>query len=68
MKILFISEDLVAGDLAHVLTKEGSSVKLYIEDEGRKESFENMVEKIDSWENELDWVGKDGLIIFDESH
>jgi len=65
MKILFISEDLVAGNLAHLLTQEGNDVKLYIQDKNRRGNFENMVKKVDSWKKELKWVGKDGLIVFD---
>lgn len=65
MKILFISEDLVAGNLAYLLTKEGHDVKLYIADKGRRNNFENMVPKVNSWRKELPWVGKTGLIIFD---
>lgn len=65
MKILFISEDLVAGDLARLLLKEGHNVKLFIKDPGRKEDFENIVRKTGSWKDTLDWVGKSGLIVFD---
>lgn len=65
MKILFISEDLVAGNLAYLLTKEGHDVKLYIADKGRRNNFENMVPKVTSWKKELPWVGKNGLIIVD---
>jgi phosphoribosylamine---glycine ligase len=65
MKILFISEDLVAGNMAYLLKKEGHDVKLFIYDKGRRNNFSNMVEKTDSWKEELKWVGKEGLIIFD---
>jgi len=59
MNILFISEDLVAGNVAYLLTKEGHKVKLYIKDSGRRENFKNMVPKTKHWGEELDWVGKD---------
>ncbi|MFA6227437.1 MAG: hypothetical protein WC631_03100 [Candidatus Paceibacterota bacterium] len=65
MKILFISEDLVAGNLAYLLTQEGNEVKLFIKDKGRRGNFENMVVKVGSWRKELPWVGKNGLIVFD---
>jgi len=66
MNILFISNDLIAGNLAYILKKEGNSVKLYIDDKNRKNNFENLVTKTRDWEKELKWVGKDGLIIFDD--
>lgn len=65
MKILFISEDLVAGNLAYLLKNEGHNVKLYIKDKGRRNNFENLVKKTNDWKKELGWVGKDGLLVFD---
>jgi phosphoribosylamine--glycine ligase len=65
-KLLFISKELIAADLAYILKKEGCEVKLFIEDKPDKDSFDGMVEKINNWEKELDWVGKDGLIVFDD--
>ncbi|MCX6789749.1 MAG: phosphoribosylamine--glycine ligase [Candidatus Gribaldobacteria bacterium] len=66
MKVLFISGELIAGDLAYRLKQEGCEVKLYIEDKSRKDCFDGMVEKTDNWRKELDWVGKTGLIVFDD--
>ncbi|MDD4989807.1 MAG: hypothetical protein PHW31_00655 [Candidatus Pacebacteria bacterium] len=66
MKVLFVSGELIAGDLAYRLKQEGCEVKLFIEDESRKDCFDGMVEKTDDWKKELEWVGKDGLIIFDD--
>lgn len=66
MNILFISNDLIGGNLALLLKKEGHNVKLFIEDSGRHENFDNMIVKTYSWEKELPWVGKNGLIIFDD--
>lgn len=65
MRILFISEDLVAGNLACLLKKEGHNVRLYINDQNRKKNLDNLVKKTDSWKTELEWVTKDGLIVFD---
>ncbi len=65
MNILFISEDLVAGNVAYLLTKEGHKVKLFIKDKGRRGNFGNMVPKTSDWRKELEWVGKKGLIVFD---
>ena len=65
MNILLVSEDLLAGNLVRILQKEGHQVKLYIQDKKRKENFEGLVVKVTSWKRELDWVSKNGLIIFD---
>lgn len=66
MRVLFISGELIGADVCHRLKKEGCDVKLYIEDESRKDCFDGIVEKVDDWKTELDWVGKEGLIVFDD--
>ncbi|MDD3662523.1 MAG: hypothetical protein PHT84_01510 [Candidatus Pacebacteria bacterium] len=66
MKILFVSNDFIAGNLAYLLKKEGHEVKLYIENKKVRSTFENIVKKTNNWKKELNWVGKNGLIIFDD--
>jgi phosphoribosylamine---glycine ligase len=65
MRILFISYDLIAPYLAYLMKRDGHEVKLFIEEKDRKMNFEFIVDKTNNWKNELDWVGKNGLIIFD---
>jgi phosphoribosylamine---glycine ligase len=66
-KILFISKELISGDLAYRLKKEGCDVKLFIEKKSEKQSFNGLVSKTNDWHKELAWVGKnDGLIVFDD--
>src|SRR3989339_468926 len=68
MRILFISSrNVIAADLARLLKQEGNDVKLFIDDKDRKLNFENMVEKTTNWRKDLDWVGNDGLIVFDDA-
>ena len=67
MRILFISSsDIIAGNLAYVMKNEGHDVKLFIDNNDRKENFENMVPKTNDWRKELEWEGKKGLIVFDD--
>src|SRR3989344_5981100 len=65
-KILFVSRELIAGDLAYQLKKEGHNVKLFIENKAYKDCFNGIVDKVDDWKRELKWVGKNGLVIFDD--
>lgn len=65
MNILFISRDLACGDLCYRLKKEGNDVRLYIEDPSQRQNLQNMVDKISDLKDQLHWVGKDGLIVFD---
>ncbi len=66
MRILFISGELIGSAIIHRLIQEGSEVKLYIEHEDRKDCFEGIANKVEDWKSEIDWVGKDGLIVFDD--
>jgi len=45
MKVLFVSGELIAGDLAYRLKKEGCDVRLFIEDDSRKDYFDGMFYK-----------------------
>ncbi|MEY2664545.1 MAG: hypothetical protein RIT04_353 [Candidatus Parcubacteria bacterium] len=66
MNILFISKNLIAADIARILKNEGHEVKLFIGSKSDRENFSNIVDKTDDWKNELGWVGKSGLIVFDD--
>lgn len=67
MNILFISRDLSGGDLAYRLKKEGHAVKIFVEDKKQRQNLDGMIVKIDDWKKELNWVNKDGLIVFDST-
>lgn len=41
-------------------------MKLFIQDKERRDNLRNLVEQTSDWRKELTWVGKDGLIIFDD--
>ncbi len=67
MNILFISTDCIAINLAYLLKQEGHNVKLYIQKKKSRGNFDNLVTKTTNWRGELKWVGKDGLIVFDDT-
>ncbi|NQV88006.1 MAG: hypothetical protein HQ402_00430 [Parcubacteria group bacterium] len=67
MKILFVTNDLIAGNLAYLLTQEGHDVKLFVQEKDRRKNFDHMVKKTNNWKREVKWVGKDGLIVFDDA-
>lgn len=66
LRVLFISKELIAGDLALKLKREGCNVKLFIQDPKEQTCFDGMVAKTTNWRKELQWVGKEGLIVFDD--
>lgn len=66
MRVLVISHELIGSALCHKLQREGHEIKLYIEDSECKHSLEGIIPKSNDWEEDLSWVGKEGLIIFDD--
>lgn len=68
MNILFISNDLAAITLACKLASEGNFVKLFEREKYWKNKIKRpLVHFVSDWRKELDWVGKGGLIVFDDS-
>lgn len=67
MRVLFISTDLIAGNIAYLLKKEGHEVKIYIAEKARRSNFSGLLEQTEHWQDEVAWVGKDGLIVFDDT-
>jgi len=68
MKILIISKDGDALDLALRLKAEGNDVKVAIRDREYCRVGDGFgLKKIIDWRKELSWIGKGGLIIFDQS-
>ena len=65
MNILAVSGDFSIGDMCDYFIREGHSVKLYLDDPYYTKSAEGRFTLIDNWRDELAWVGKDGLIVFD---
>jgi phosphoribosylamine---glycine ligase len=67
MKILFYSVDVSGGDLAWRLQQEGHEVRFYIQKKADKKHYDGILNKVNDWKKELDWVGKNGLVVFDFS-
>jgi phosphoribosylamine---glycine ligase len=66
MRVLFVSGELIGADLCLRLKAEGCHVRLFIKDKSRQDCLSGMVEKTDDWHKDLRWVGKNGLIVFDD--
>lgn len=66
MRVLFVSRELIAGDLPYRMEQEGCDIKLFIEDKNQKNCLDGLVPKTNNWKKEKKWVGKDGLIVFDD--
>lgn len=65
MNILAVSGDFSIGDMCDFFVREGHTVKLHLDDSYYHKSAEGRFTLVNGWRDELAWVGKDGLIIFD---
>jgi phosphoribosylamine---glycine ligase len=66
MRVLFISSELIGSAICQKLLAEGNEVKLYIHRKDWKSCLTGIVPKVKNWRDELHWVGKEGLIVFDD--
>lgn len=65
-RVLFVSGELIAGDLALRFRAEGCEVKLFVEHPEQKQCLDGFIERVGDWRKELAWVGREGLIVFDD--
>ncbi|MEQ9403676.1 MAG: hypothetical protein RIM99_08840 [Cyclobacteriaceae bacterium] len=63
VNILFVSISGLIGDIAWKCRLEGHNVKYFIEEESEKEIGNGFVDKVDDWEEEIEWAD---LIVFDD--
>jgi len=66
MRVLFISRELGASELVLKLISEQCKVRMYVQDPEVSSGLDGFVQKSTDWKSELAWVGKEGLIIFDD--
>jgi phosphoribosylamine-glycine ligase len=63
VKFLFVSPEALSVDLAHVLRQEGNDIKFFVQSATEKDVGDGFVEKVDSWEDQVDWAD---VIVFDD--
>jgi phosphoribosylamine--glycine ligase len=63
LKFLFVSPEALSVDLAYVIQQEGNDVRFHIQSVTEKDVGDGFVDKIDSWEDSVDWAD---VIIFDD--
>jgi phosphoribosylamine--glycine ligase len=62
-KFLFVSLDALITDIAWQITKEGHDVKYYIGNKDEADIGDGFVNKVDVWEEHIDWAD---VIVFDD--
>jgi phosphoribosylamine--glycine ligase len=64
MRILVIGPRLYLGDIHLSMMREGHEVRVHAEDAANM-AFAGLLDSVPDWRAELDWVGRDGLILFE---
>ncbi|HEX8622168.1 MAG TPA: hypothetical protein VF718_09360, partial [Allosphingosinicella sp.] len=65
MRVLGVTETCDLGSLYMRLVAEGHEVKVFVEEEGARGTMAGLVPHTADWRSELDWVGPDGIILFE---
>ena len=65
MRILGIGPRVYLGDLYLSLMREGHEVRVFAEDPPEERAFGGIIEPVADWRAELDWVGRDGIVLFE---
>jgi len=66
MKILFVSGELTGSGLCQKLIREENDLRLYIHKSDWVDCYDGIAVKVTEWKDHLNWVGNDGIIIFDD--
>ncbi|HEX8240721.1 MAG TPA: hypothetical protein VF574_13365 [Allosphingosinicella sp.] len=65
MRFLGVTETCDLGSLYMRLVADGHEVKVSVEEEGARGTMAGLVPRAGDWRSELDWVGRDGIILFE---
>ena len=65
MRILGVGKRVYLGDIYLSLRREGHEVRVAAQDPPNQRAFGGLIEPVEDWRPELDWVGRDGLVMFE---
>ncbi|MCI0756140.1 hypothetical protein [Teichococcus vastitatis] len=65
MRILAIGPRAYLGDVYLTLRREGHDVRVFAEDPPELRAFGGLIDCVDDWREELDWVGREGVVFFE---
>ncbi|MBY0338516.1 MAG: hypothetical protein K2X11_18020 [Acetobacteraceae bacterium] len=65
MRILAHGPRAYLGDIWLTLMREGHEVRVFAEDPLPERAFGGLIETVPDWRAELDWLGPDGIMVFE---
>ena len=66
LRVLGIGARIDLGDLYLTLVREGHDVRVHAGDPSYAGCFAGLLDPVADWRAELDWVGRDGLVLFEK--
>ena len=64
VRVLAITQRVYLGDIYLTLQREGHEVRVFAAEPGGR-AFTGLIATVADWRAELDWVGRDGVILFE---
>jgi phosphoribosylamine--glycine ligase len=65
LRVLGFGPRVYLGDIYLSLRREGHEVRVFAEDAPERRAFGGIIDPVADWRAELDWVGRDGVILFE---
>ena len=65
-RVLGIGPRVYLGDIYMALEREGHQCRVFALDPPERRAFGGILRPIEDWRAELDWVGRDGIILFEQ--
>ena len=65
VRILGVGKRIYLGDIYLSLRREGHEVRVAAQDPPDQRAFGGLIEPVEDWRAELDWVGRDGILMFE---